>query len=100
MLRRISECNGKLNAEIEELDRQIKAKYEPYREVLGRLSEIPGVQDRTCEDLIAEIGLDMSIFLTAAHLCSWAAMCPGNNESAGKKRVARPTRPTSKSRLC
>ncbi|EFB32176.1 hypothetical protein HMPREF0971_01455 [Segatella oris F0302] len=42
----------------------------------------------------------MSIFLTAAHLCSWAAMCPGNNESAGKKRVARPTRPTSKSRLC
>ncbi len=100
MLRRIRECNRKLNAEIQELDRQIKARYEPYREVLGRLSKIPGVQDRTCEDLIAEIGLDMSIFPTAAHLCSWAAMCPGNNESAGKKRVARPTRPTSMSRLC
>lgn len=53
------------------------------------MCEIPGIQNRVCEDLVAEIGLDMSNFPTSAHLCSWAGMCPGNNESAGKKKSGR-----------
>ena len=50
---------------------------------------MPGIDTRTCEEIIAEIGLDMSQFPTAGHLCKWAGMCPGNNESAGKKKSAK-----------
>ena len=52
---------------------------------LVRLQEIPGVGQRTAELLVAEIGLDMRRFPTAAHLASWAGMCPGHHESAGKR---------------
>lgn len=86
MLQQIRSCNDSLTAKIDVLSQSIKQILEPYAEVIGRLNKIPGVQDRTCEDIIAEIGLDMSNFPTAAHLCSWAAVCPGNNESAGKKK--------------
>ncbi|GAB1405713.1 hypothetical protein MASR1M74_28950 [Lentimicrobium sp.] len=46
---------------------------------------MPGLNTKTVEDLVAEIGLDMSVFPSEKHLASWAAMAPGNNESAGKK---------------
>ena len=72
------------------MDRHIKEILSPYEDVIARLSEIPGVQNRTCEELIAEIGLDMGNFPTAAHLCSWAGMCPGNNESAATQQPTAP----------
>ena len=50
------------------------------------LMTIPGVQQRTAEVLIAEIGVDMSAFPTPKHLASWAGVCPGNHESGGKRR--------------
>jgi transposase len=53
---------------------------------VNRLDTIPGVNKRTAEVLIAEIGVEMSVFPTAAHLASWAGLCPGNNESAGKHK--------------
>ncbi|MGH2873990.1 MAG: transposase, partial [Solirubrobacteraceae bacterium] len=59
------------------------------------LRTIPGVQKRTAEILIAEIGIDMSVFPTAGHLASWAGQCPGNDQSAGKRRSGR-TRKGSK----
>lgn len=89
MLQKIRGCNKKLSVEIAELDQHVKSILEPYSEIIERLNEIPGIQDRTCEDLIAEIGLDMGNFPNAAHLCSWAGMCPGNNESAGKKKSSK-----------
>lgn len=89
MLQQIRECNKKLQERIDELDKRIKAIMEPYSWMVEKLCEIPGIQDRVCEDLIAEIGLDMGNFPTSAHLCSWAGMCPGNNESAGKKKSGR-----------
>ena len=89
MLQKIRECNRKLSVEIAELDQHVKSILEPYSEVIERLNEIPGIQNRTCEELIAEIGLDMGNFPNAAHLCSWAGMCPGNNESAGKKKSSK-----------
>jgi transposase len=49
------------------------------------LKQVPGISTKSAETLIAEIGLDMSVFPTDKHLASWAEMCPGNNESAGKK---------------
>src|SRR5262249_6836084 len=58
----------------------------PFVEALVRLDTIPGVGPRTAETLLAEIGPDLSRFPTAGHLASWAGMCPGNDESAGKRR--------------
>ena len=62
--------NKKLQERIDELDKRIKAIMEPYSWMVEKLCEIPGIQDRVCEDLIAEIGLDMGNFPTSAHLCS------------------------------
>ena len=59
------------------------------------MDTIPGVERRTAEVLIAEIGADMSQFPTHRHLASWAGMCPGNDQSAGKRRSGK-TRKGSK----
>ena len=61
----------------------------PFEEDLERLDSIPGVGRRTAEHIIAEIGTDMDQFPSAAHLCSWAGVAPGNNESAGKRKSGR-----------
>lgn len=66
----------------EEIDRVIA----PFEPMLAQLDTIPGVDRRGAVTLVAETGGDMSRFLTAGHLCSWAALCPGQNESAGKRR--------------
>jgi transposase len=77
-----------LDEAIEECGQQIEELLRPFAEVVERLKTIPGVQQRTAEVIVAEIGVDMSRFPTAAHLASWAGMCPGNNESAGKRKSA------------
>ena len=56
------------------------------------LLSIPGIQRRTAEVVIAEIGTDMTRFPTSRHLASWAGLCPGNNESAGKRKHGRTTK--------
>lgn len=89
MLSKIRECNASLKKDILDFDKRIKEVLSSYHDAIDRLCEKPGIQNRVCEDLIAEIGLDMSNFPTSAHLCSWAGMCPGNNESAGKKKSGR-----------
>lgn len=73
-----------LDAAIGQLDEKIDAQMRPFRAVRVRLTTIPGVAQRIAEVIIAETGADMSRFPDAAHLSSWAGMCPGNNESAGK----------------
>ena len=75
-----------LDEAIEECGQQIEELLRPFAEVVERLKSIPGVQQRTAEVIVAEIGVDMSRFPTAAHLASWSGMCPGNNESAGKRK--------------
>jgi transposase len=66
----------------EEIDRVIT----PFEPTLANLDTIPGVDRKSAISLVAETGGDMSRFPSAAHLCSWGAMCPGQNESAGKRR--------------
>ena len=61
----------------------------PFAAAAELLCTIPGVQRRTAECVIAEIGTDMSQFPTAGHLASWAGQCPGNDQSAGKRRSGR-----------
>ncbi len=67
---------------IEQLNTEVEHRLHPFDDALNRLDSIPGVGRRTAETIVAEIGLDMTRFPTAAHLASWAGMCPGNNESA------------------
>jgi transposase len=67
----------------------------PFAEQVALLDTIPGVDQRAAEVIVAEIGPDMGQFPSAAHLASWAGVCPGNNESAGKHRSGR-TRKGSK----
>lgn len=74
-----------LEEAIQRLSAQIGERLRPFDEVIERLDEVPGISRATAEALLAEIGWDMSRFPTAKHLASWAGMCPGNNESAGKR---------------
>ena len=75
-----------LNELISELDEEIEKRMTPFTEDLKILDSIPGVGKRTAEQIIAEVGTDMSRFPTPGHLCSWAGMTPGHDESAGKKK--------------
>jgi len=67
------------------VDGQIDEAIAPYRTILQRLITIPGVNRVTAVTVIAELGVDMTIFPTAAHAAAWAGVCPGNNQSAGKR---------------
>jgi len=78
-----------LDQEIVRLSEEIAERQRPFTEALGRLQTIPGVGRRTAEVILAEIGTDMTRFPTAGHLASWAGVCPGQNESAGKQRSGR-----------
>lgn len=68
------------------LDEQVNRLMAPFDEAATRLLTIPGVGKRIAEIIVAEIGVDMGRFPDAAHLASWAGLCPGNHESAGKRR--------------
>jgi transposase len=65
-----------------EIDRLVA----PFEPMLANLATIPGVDRKVAITIVAETGGDMSLFTTAGHLCSWSGMCPGQNESAGKRR--------------
>ncbi len=73
-----------LDESIERLSDDLAAMIAPFAKAIDLLDTIPGVNRRTAEVLVAEIGVDMRRFPSAGHLASWAGMCPGNNESAGK----------------
>jgi transposase len=74
-----------LASTIAELDARIDECMRPFAEASAIMQTMKGVAQRTAEALIAEIGADMSRFPTAAHLASWARICPGNNQSGGKR---------------
>jgi transposase len=81
-----------LEGRIERLSSQVGTLIAPYSAAVERLQTIPGVDRRAAEVIVAEVGTDMTQFPTADHLCRWAGMSPGNNESAGKRRSGRTTK--------
>lgn len=74
---------------VEGLDARIGEMADPFLDQTRLLRTIPGIGERAAQVIISEVGVDMSRFPTAGHLASWAGLCPGNNESAGKHRSGR-----------
>lgn len=89
LLRKSMEHIGFLEESIAELDEVIEEHLRPFEVECELLQTHPGIKTISAAELIAEIGVDMSVFPTAAHLASWAGVCPGNHESAGKRRSGR-----------
>jgi len=77
---------------IADMDDLIKGYMEQYEAAIAAVSELPGIGRRSAEVIISEIGMDMSRFPSAAHLCSWAGVCPGNHQSAGKRQHGKTTK--------
>jgi transposase len=77
-----------LDADIAAVDAQIEAQLAPFAQAAAHLDEIPGIGPVAAAAIIAEIGVDMSRFPTAGHLCSWAKFAPGINSSAGKTKAS------------
>jgi transposase len=88
LLRQVDQLEGL----IAEYTARIETAALPFAEAVGRVETIPGVGPRAAEVIVGEVGTDMAAFPTAGHLASWAGLCPGNDESAGKKRSGKTTK--------
>ena len=75
-----------LDEAIDQLDQQIQEQMRPFAAALATWDSLPGINQRIAEIIVAEIGADLAPFEDAEHLAAWAGMCPGNNESAGKRK--------------
>jgi transposase len=92
MLRELLAHLDGLNERLVALDAQIRQLTRPHEGIIQRLDAIPGINRRTAEVILAEIGPDVTPFPTAQHLASWACLCPGNNITGGKRRSGRTRR--------
>lgn len=86
MVRQLLDHIDYLDVAVARLDTDVDALMVPFVDARDRLDTIPGIAKRCAEIVIAEIGVDMTRFPTPGHLASWAGLCPGNNESAGKHK--------------
>lgn len=86
LLRELLDQIDYLAAAIERVSVRIEDQVRPFMPEIARMDTIPGLNQRLCETLVAEIGSDMGWFPSSQHLVSWACVCPGNNESAGKHK--------------
>jgi transposase len=85
----IREIDREVQARIAHMDAQATPGAAPFRDLIGLLCTIPGVANLSATTILAEIGRDMNRFPTAGHLVAWAGLCPGQNESAGKRKTTR-----------
>jgi transposase len=92
LLRALMDQIESLEGMIARFDARIEAAMQPLAAAAERLRGIPGVGERSAEVIVAEIGPDMKPFATAGHLSSWAGLCPGKEESAGKRRSGKTTK--------
>jgi transposase len=89
LLQELLEALDHDSAKLAHVEARIAQRMLPQADLIGRLCEVPGVDRITAWTLIAELGTDMSVFPTAAHLASWCGLCPGNRASAGKRASGR-----------
>jgi transposase len=86
MLRHHLDLIDFLDRKLKELDEEVAQRMHPFQVALNRIDEILGLGQRSAQDIVGEIGTDMSPWPTDKHISSWSKLSPGNNESAGKKR--------------
>ena len=86
MMKEVIKHIDELTKRIAEMDELIDEYMKEYEKNKKKLEKMPGIGKRTSEIILAEIGQDMRRFPTAGHISSWSGVCPGNNESAGKRR--------------
>lgn len=86
MMKEVIKHIDELTERIKEMDNLIDEYMKGYEKSKKKLEKMPGLGKRSAEIILAEIGQDMTRFPTSGHICSWAGVCPGNNESAGKRR--------------
>jgi transposase len=79
-----------LEAQITKLEAKMQEQLSDYQEAVGLCTTIPGIEEVAAANLLAEIGVNMAQFPSAQHLASWAGICQGNNESAGKRLSGTP----------
>jgi transposase len=90
MLRQLLDQIDHLDRMVESFDARIEEVMGPLeREAARRLDEVPGFDARTAQNVLAEVGTDMGRFPSPHHLASWAGLCPGNDQSAGRRRTGR-----------
>ena len=91
-----------LKKHLTEIETSLEEDMAPFTLQVEQLNSIYGISTTASCAIIAEIGIDMKPFKTAEHICSWAGLCPGNNESAGKRKNTSVTKgnPYIKSMLC
>src|SRR5205085_9157322 len=93
LLDRYEELQGALAQVNEEIEREVENCRDPFvAEAVKLLDGIPGVGETVAQVMVSEMGVDMSRFASDKHLASWAGMCPGNNESAGKRKSGKTTK--------
>ncbi|HMB06790.1 MAG TPA: IS110 family transposase [Isosphaeraceae bacterium] len=92
LLRTLMGQEEHLEGQIARYSERIAEVMAPFAAAAARLRQVPGIGGPAAEVIVAEIGVDMERFPTAGHLASWAGLCPGNHESAGKRRSGRTTK--------
>jgi transposase len=93
LLARVDELDAAIARVNEEIKREVEENQNPYlAEAIELLQSIPGVGLRVAEIIVSEIGVDMRSFPSDKHLSTWAGMCPGNNESGGKRKSGKSTK--------
>ncbi len=93
MLARLEELEAALTRVETRIGEEVQACPDPFvKEAVELLDSIPGVGERVAQTIIAEMGVDMKRFPSEKHLASWAGVCPGNNESAGKRKSGQTTK--------
>ncbi len=100
LLRELLEHLEFVESKIARLGREIGEQLRPFEEMVDRLCTIPGVEWVTASGLVAEIGVNMNQFADAEHLASWAGLCPGSYESAGKRKSGRTRKGSAWLRRC
>jgi transposase len=85
----IAKIDKQVDAAIAKMDAEVAAGQAPFRSLIALLCTIPGIGELAAKTVLAEIGTDTSRFPTAGHLLAWAGLCPGQNESAGKRKSSR-----------